>query len=59
MNRRQIKLVIILIIAVIALVLAIIGLKNIKVDEFKPASVIFVIDSSASNQKNYLLKSTL
>lgn len=51
MNRRQIKLVIILIITVIALVLAIIGLKNIKVDEFKPASVIFVIDSSASNQK--------
>ena len=26
------------------------GLKNIKVDEFHPASVIFVIDSSASNQ---------
>jgi len=26
------------------------GLKNIKVDDFHPASVIFVIDSSASNQ---------
>lgn len=26
------------------------GLKNIKIDEFHPASVIFVIDSSASNQ---------
>ncbi len=28
------------------------GLKNIKVDEFHPASVIFIVDSSASNQKN-------
>ena len=26
------------------------GLKSIKIDEFHPASVIFVIDSSASNQ---------
>ena len=29
-----------------------VGLKNIKVDEFHPASVIFIIDSSASNQKS-------
>lgn len=28
------------------------GMKNIKVDDFKPAAVIFLIDSSASNQKN-------
>lgn len=28
------------------------GLKNIKVDEFHPTSVIFIVDSSASNQKN-------
>ena len=28
------------------------GLKNIKVDDFHPASVIFIVDSSASNQKN-------
>ena len=27
------------------------GLKNLKVDDFKPAAVIFVVDSSASNQK--------
>lgn len=27
------------------------GLKNIKVDDFHPAAVIFVVDSSASNQK--------
>ncbi len=30
----------------------VIGLKNIKVDDFKPASVVFLIDASASNQKN-------
>ncbi len=29
-----------------------IGLKNFKPDDFKPAAVIFVVDSSASNQKN-------
>lgn len=28
------------------------GFKNVKVDDFHPASVIFLIDSSASNQKN-------
>lgn len=28
------------------------GMKKIKVDDFKPASVIFLIDSSASNQEN-------
>lgn len=28
-----------------------VGLKNIKIDEFHPAAVMFVIDSSASNQK--------
>ncbi|MBP3925110.1 VWA domain-containing protein [bacterium] len=28
------------------------GLKNIKIDEFHPAAVMFVIDSSASNQKS-------
>lgn len=27
------------------------GIKNIKIDEFKPAMVMFVVDSSASNQK--------
>ena len=27
------------------------GLRSIKVDDFKPAAVIFVVDSSASNQK--------
>ena len=29
-----------------------VGLKNIKVDDFHPASVVFIVDSSASNQKD-------
>lgn len=31
--------------------LLVIGLKNIKIDDFHKASIVFVIDSSASNQK--------
>lgn len=50
MNKRTIKLIII-----IAVIFAVLGgliavFKNIKVDEFHPASVIFVVDASASNQ---------
>ena len=51
MKKRQIKLFIIFILGVLLLFLAILGIKNIKIDEFKPAAVIFVIDSSASNQE--------
>ena len=29
-----------------------VGLKNIKLDDFHPASVVFIVDSSASNQKD-------
>lgn len=32
------------------------GIKNVKVDDFKPAAVMFLIDSSASNQKNIELQ---
>jgi len=51
MNKRTIRLLIISAIAAVALIIIILGLKNIKIDEFHPASVIFVIDSSASNQQ--------
>ena len=50
MNKRLI------IVGLLILALSVVGkllftaLKHIKVDEFHPASVIFVIDSSASNQ---------
>lgn len=51
MNKRLIIIgVLILAVSVIGkLIYA--GLKNLKVDDFKPAAVIFVVDSSASNQK--------
>ncbi len=53
MNNRKnlIKLGIFIGIFAILLIAGIIGLKHIKVDDFKPPSVIFIIDSSASNQK--------
>lgn len=52
MNKKHLKkLIIIAVVAIFVLILAILGLKNLKVDDFHPASVIFVLDSSASNQK--------
>ncbi len=51
MNKNTIKLAIVILAAVVALIILFIGLKNIKIDEFHPAAVIFVIDSSASNQQ--------
>ena len=51
MNKRLIKMgFIILAMAVIAKSLFVI-MKNVKLDEFHMAAIIFVIDSSASNQK--------
>lgn len=42
------------VIAVVAIVIyfVIFGIKNIKINEFQPVAVTFLIDSSASNQKN-------
>lgn len=51
MNKRLIILGFIILISTIVLRLVYLGLKNIKVDDFKPAAIIFVVDSSASNQK--------
>lgn len=51
MNKRLIILGFIILISTVVLRLVYLGLKNLKVDEFKPAAIIFVIDSSASNQK--------
>ena len=51
MNKRLIILGIVILAAAIVLKLVWSGLRKIKVDNFKPAAVIFVIDSSASNQK--------
>jgi len=52
MNKRLIILGIVILAVSIILKLLWAGLSKIKVDDFKPASVIFVIDSSASNQKD-------
>ena len=50
MNKKIIKLSFLLV-AFIVLVFGLVSCcKNIKIDEFNPTSVIFVIDSSASNQ---------
>lgn len=51
MNKRLIILGFIILISTIVLRFVYLGLKNIKIDDFKPAAIIFVVDSSASNQK--------
>ncbi len=50
MNKRLIIIGIIILCVSLTLNLIYRGFKNIKVDDFKPAMVIFVVDSSASNQ---------
>lgn len=50
MNKRTIKLIVVVAVIVAVLCGLIAVLKNVKVDEFRPASVIFVVDASASNQ---------
>lgn len=51
MYRRMIILTTVIIVALTVVSLLGIGLKGFKVDNFKKAAVMFVIDSSASNQK--------
>ena len=51
LNKRLVTLGLIILVLSIALKFIWTGLKQIKVDDFHPAAVIFVIDSSASNQK--------
>ena len=51
MNKRLIVLGVVILAAAIVLKLVWSGLKQVKVDNFKPSAVIFVVDSSASNQK--------
>ena len=50
MNKRLIILGIIFVVAAIVLKLLYVGIKNIKVDDFHKSAVIFILDSSASNQ---------
>lgn len=50
MNKRTTKLCLLLATLFVGLICLVGLFKNIKVDEFTPTSVIFVVDSSASNQ---------
>ncbi|MCQ2753695.1 MAG: VWA domain-containing protein [bacterium] len=50
MDKRIITLSVVLICTFAVLTLLWNGIKNIKIDDFHPAGVIFVVDSSASNQ---------
>ena len=51
MNKQAITISLIIIGAALLLKLCAAGIKNIKPDEFHPAAIMFVVDSSASNQK--------
>lgn len=51
LNKRLVTLGLIILTLSIALKFVWAGLSRIKVDDFHPAAVIFVVDSSASNQK--------
>ena len=52
MNKRAKKIFILAAILIAAVAILVFCFKNIKIDEFHPAAVIFVVDSSASNQAN-------
>ncbi len=52
MNKRLIILGIIILAISVLVKLIWSGMSKIKVDDFKPAAVMFVVDSSASNQKD-------
>lgn len=51
LNKRLVTLGLIILVLSVAVRFIWAGLKQIKVDDFNPAAVIFVMDSSASNQK--------
>lgn len=51
LNKRLVTLGLIILILSLSVKFIWMGLKQIKVDDFHPAAVMFVVDSSASNQK--------
>ena len=52
MNKRIIILGLLIVFAAVVIKLIFVACKNIKINEFHKSAVIFVVDSSASNQKN-------
>jgi hypothetical protein len=51
MNKKVITIGFLILAVAIVLKLVIVGFKHISIDEFKPNAVVFMVDSSASNQK--------
>ncbi len=51
-NNNTIKLALFATVFLLVIILGIFGISKIKVDDFKKAAIIFVLDASASNQKN-------
>ena len=51
LNKKLVTLGLVVLILSVAIRFIWAGLRQIKVDDFHPSAVIFVIDSSASNQK--------
>ena len=51
-NKKIITIGLLILVVSVIMKLIVVGLSNIKIDEFKPASIMFVVDSSASNQSN-------
>lgn len=52
LNKRVITIGLIILVCAVVIKLLWMGISHIKIDDFKPAGVVFVIDSSASNQQN-------
>ena len=52
LNKRVVTLGLIILALAILIKVVIVGISKIKIDDFKPAGIVFVIDSSASNQQN-------
>lgn len=52
MNKKIVVTGILILICSIFIKVLYLGIRNIKIDDFNPAAIIFVVDSSASNQSN-------
>ena len=52
MNKKIVVTGILILICSIFIKVLYLGIRNIKIDDFHPAAIIFVVDSSASNQSN-------
>ncbi len=52
MNKKIVVTGILILICSVFIKVLYLGIRNIKIDDFNPAAIIFVVDSSASNQSN-------